>query len=81
MFIRNLSLVFSFFSPFAGILIGAGSRGLKIRRGVAVVSLGVRETRRSLKNSRVFRRLRFFFFVFFFFPFFFFFLFLSRVVT
>ena len=46
----SLSLVFSFFSPGAGILIGAGSRGLKAGRGVAVVSRGVRETRRSLEN-------------------------------
>ena len=66
-FIRNLPLVFSFFSPFASILTGAGSRGLKAGRGVAVVSCGVRETRRSSENSRVFRRLSFFFIVFFFF--------------
>ena len=77
-FIRNLSLslVFSFFSPFAGILIGAGSRGLKAGRGV-------RETWQSPENSGIFRRLSFFFFFSFSFcfPFSFFFLFLSRVVT
>ena len=58
---KSLSLVFSLFSPFAGILIGAGSRGLKAGHGVAVVSRGVRETRWPPENSRVFRRLEFFF--------------------
>ena len=57
----SLSLVFSFFSPFLGILIGARSRGLKAGRGVAVVLRWVCETRRSPENSRVFRRLSFFF--------------------
>ena len=68
-FIQNLSLslVFSFFSLFAGMLIGVGSRGLKAGRGVAVISCGVHETWRSLENSRVFWQLSFFF-VFFFFP-------------
>ena len=51
---KSLSLIFSFFSLFAGILIGSGSRGLKAERGVAVVSGGIRETRRSPENSRVF---------------------------
>ena len=75
MFIRNLSLslVFSFFPPFVGILIGSGSRGLKAGHGVAVVSRGVRETRWSPENSRVFRRLNFFFFFSFSFSFLFFF--------
>ena len=69
----SLSLVFSFFSPFAGILAGAGSCGLKAGRGVVVVSRGVRETRRSPKNSS-FPATEFFFyrflslFFFFFFP-------------
>ena len=57
----SLSLVFSFFSLFAGILIDSGSRGLKAKRGVAVVSRGVHETRRSSFFS-------FFLFLFLFFP-------------
>ena len=77
---KSLSLVFSFFSPFASILIGARSRGLKAGRGVAVVSHGVWETRWSLENSRVFQRLSFFFSFSFSFLFFLLF-FLSQVVT
>ena len=50
----SLSLVFSFFSLFVGILINSGSRGLKAERDVAVVLRGVCETRRSPKKSRVF---------------------------
>ena len=69
----SFSLVFSLFSLFAGILIGSESRGLKVERGVAVVSRGIRETRPLLENSRVFWPLSFFFFVFVFFFFFFFF--------
>ena len=70
----SLSLVFSFFSPFIGILIGAGSVGLKDGRGVAVISRGICKTRRSPENSAT----KFFFSVFFFFPFFSFFSFPSR---
>ena len=51
----SLSLVFSFFSLFEGTLIGSGSRGLKAEWGMVVVSRGIRETRRSMENSRVFQ--------------------------
>ena len=40
----SLSLVFSFFSLVAGILINSRSCGLKVEQGVNVVSRGVCET-------------------------------------
>ena len=56
-----LSLVFSFFSLFTGILRCSESLGLKAERGAVLISRGIREIRQLSENSPVFRWLIFFF--------------------